>query len=634
MLQDLAYGYDLAGNIMAIHDRTPRCGLPSTPDRLDRDFIYDPLYRLIHATGRECDLRPPNPPWDDTPKCSDITKTRFYTEAYTYDPAGNMERFQHSAGSTGNFTRRFTLAPGNNRLASVSIGNRTFAYAYDDNGNLVSEGLTRHFTWNHADQMIGFTEQNGRGRSVEARHLYDAGGMRVKKWVRTNGTGAGESTTYIDGIFEHHRWGSRPDQQNNTLHVMDNQSRIAMARVGNASPGDGAPRTPVKYHLGDHLGSSSVVIGGADARGSTFINREEYYPYGETSFGSFGKKRYRFTGKERDEESGLYYHGARYYAPWLARWASADSLGLWGGINPFSYVSNSPVNKIDPTGQKDQPTSDSPKAVLRPKKPHWEGNNIRVMSDRLKTKEAWTGLGMLPLEDFSHIRFTKEGYLQIDLNYDSPKDPFKWGLLKSIVLIGEKAEIVEKDFAPVEYVTRKPGEKETQKQWEDRSILAIESGQGATVLSRDLHKKIYGELVDLRLPRFRRSDAGVILYVYYSGYNTRSDDTSRVYLVKNLIGEWLSCTLAHELLGHFYLASRGAHYRHADEFNKSDPADYPGNFIGQEYKIPLPGGGIYSGSVRGWIDEYGAPCKPQSLDLYRPESPPLKPPPVRVEPPR
>ena len=63
------------------------------------------------------------------------------------------------------------------------------------------------------------------------------------------------------------------------------------------------------------------------------INREEYTPYGETSFGSFARKRYRFTGKERDEESGLYYHGARYYAPWLARWVSSDPLGPVDGIN-------------------------------------------------------------------------------------------------------------------------------------------------------------------------------------------------------------------------------------------------------------------------------------------------------------
>jgi len=53
-------------------------------------------------------------------------------------------------------------------------------------------------------------------------------------------------------------------------------------------------------------------------------------------------KRYRYTGKERDEENDLYYHGARYYAPWLARWVSCDPDGLRDGTDPYSYARNSP----------------------------------------------------------------------------------------------------------------------------------------------------------------------------------------------------------------------------------------------------------------------------------------------------
>ena len=97
---------------------------------------------------------------------------------------------------------------------------------------------------------------------------------------------------------------------------MDDRQRIALVRVGAAHPDDRGPA--VQFHLGDHLGSSNVVVSDS---GGALVNREEFTPYGETSFGSFARKRYRFTGKERDEESGLSYHGARYYSPWLARWA-------------------------------------------------------------------------------------------------------------------------------------------------------------------------------------------------------------------------------------------------------------------------------------------------------------------------
>ena len=76
----------------------------------------------------------------------------------------------------------------------------------------------------------------------------------------------------------------------------------------------------MQYHLGAHLGSSQVVVDEA----GRLVNREEYTPYGETSFGGYTRKRYRFTGMERDEESGLACHGDRYYAPWSARWTATS----------------------------------------------------------------------------------------------------------------------------------------------------------------------------------------------------------------------------------------------------------------------------------------------------------------------
>src|SRR5262249_37497386 len=71
---------------------------------------------------------------------------------------------------------------------------------------------------------------------------------------------------------------------------------------------------------------------------------------GETSFGSFVKKRYRFIGKERGEESGLNYHAARYYAPWVGRWVSCDPAGLVDGSNLYQYVKGNPLRLIDYTG--------------------------------------------------------------------------------------------------------------------------------------------------------------------------------------------------------------------------------------------------------------------------------------------
>ena len=131
---------------------------------------------------------------------------------------------------------------------------------------------------------------------------------------------------------------------NNHLHVLDGTQRVAIVRIGPAEPGDTTPA--VQYQLSDHLGSSTAVVDDTGA----LINSEDFTPYGETSFGSFAKKRYRFTGMERDEESSLSYHGARYYAPWLARWSSSDPIGWQGGMNLYGYAHQNPIASSDPSG--------------------------------------------------------------------------------------------------------------------------------------------------------------------------------------------------------------------------------------------------------------------------------------------
>jgi RHS repeat-associated protein len=324
---------------------------------LNRRFDYDPIYRLLSATGRECDRLPEGPPWQDQPRCTDLTKARAYTERYTYDPMGNMLRLEHQH-DPGGFTREFTLEtannrPVNNRLRRMQIGADGYDYTFDTNGNMRSETLSRHLEWNHSDQMKVFrTQTDGAEPSVYAHYLYDAGGQRVKKLVRKQG-GQVEVTHYLDGAFEHHRWGGQAQAgENNHVHVMDDTQRIAIVRLGPAHPDDRGPAA--QFHLGDHLGSSNVVVDS----GGALVNREEFTPYGETSFGSFAKKRYRFAGEERDEESGFAYHSARYYSAPLARWLSCDPRPQQDGATLYSYVSNRPVILFDPTGEeeKDNPS--------------------------------------------------------------------------------------------------------------------------------------------------------------------------------------------------------------------------------------------------------------------------------------
>ena len=66
-------------------------------------------------------------------------------------------------------------------------------------------------------------------------------------------------------------------------------------------------------------------------------------------------KRYRYTGMERDEESGLEYHSARYYVGWLGRWVSGDPIRLGDGMNAFGYCRENPIRRADANGMQSSP---------------------------------------------------------------------------------------------------------------------------------------------------------------------------------------------------------------------------------------------------------------------------------------
>ncbi|MCK6695305.1 MAG: hypothetical protein L6Q97_24785, partial [Thermoanaerobaculia bacterium] len=205
-IQDFGYTYDLVGNIESINDTAKGSGTGALPDELKRLFTYDAIYRLISATGRECDIAPPNrgkseiAGWLQMKTHDDPTKTRAYQQTYYYDKMGNMERLQHRAGRNNSYNKRYRVEKDSNRLEKAIFRRQPFEYLYDANGNLEQESLSRHHQWDHSDRLIRFSVDDANGCiSQQAAYLYDAGGMRVKKFVLKGNTW--ESRTYIDGIF-------------------------------------------------------------------------------------------------------------------------------------------------------------------------------------------------------------------------------------------------------------------------------------------------------------------------------------------------------------------------------------------------------------------------------------------------
>ncbi|HEV2147520.1 MAG TPA: RHS repeat-associated core domain-containing protein [Longimicrobiaceae bacterium] len=92
------------------------------------------------------------------------------------------------------------------------------------------------------------------------------------------------------------------------------------------------------------------VAGLIDSTGA-LVNQYRYSPFGEAEVvREQVQNPLRFTAREYDAETGLYYYRARYYDPALARFISEDPIGLEGGINPYAYAGNDPVNFTDPFG--------------------------------------------------------------------------------------------------------------------------------------------------------------------------------------------------------------------------------------------------------------------------------------------
>jgi RHS repeat-associated protein len=113
----------------------------------------------------------------------------------------------------------------------------------------------------------------------------------------------------------------------------------------------------VRYQYDNHLGSACLEL---DELGA-IISYEEYHPFGTTSYRSgrtqieVALKRYKYCGKERDEETGLYYYGARYYAAWLAKFISCDPLQHeYPHYTPYQYAGNKPITYIDLDGLEEE----------------------------------------------------------------------------------------------------------------------------------------------------------------------------------------------------------------------------------------------------------------------------------------
>jgi RHS repeat-associated protein len=458
-LQDLSYTYDPGGNITRIVDDAQQTiyfnNQVVTPSN---DYTYDAVYRLIAAEGREHigQVEQPETTWDDRfrihlPHPNDGQAMRRYTERYEYDAVGNFLQLIHQA-INGNWTRSYAYnepslieaGKNNNRLSDTTVGGgdtATEVYAHDAHGNMTSMPHLSLMEWNFKDQLSATSKQVVNDGAPETTYyVYDASGQRARKITeRQNGTRKNERI-YLGGFEvyrEYDATGNTITLERETLHVMDDKQRVAIVETRTQGDEADVPEQIIRYQFSNHLGSASLEL---DEAGQ-IISYEEYYPYGSTSYqagqsvAEVSLKRYRYTGMERDEESGLAYHTARYYLPWLGRWASADPIGLKGGTNLYLYSGNNPMTFTDKAGtDPKEPAKATPMKTLLDK---YDFYTKRLGFTYIRTGET-TGRLISP---------TGGDVVDITWNADSPR-------LVSTITAGKSYLIQEYDFTIGKFVEK------------------------------------------------------------------------------------------------------------------------------------------------------------------------------------
>jgi RHS repeat-associated protein len=310
------YGYDTAGRLSNISQGTESFGYSydllsrmesmTRPNGVTTSYEYDQvnrLKRLKHFSSSQTieDLQYGYNGDDEIASISSLNSATLLPTAKTATPANDANRISQFGNASYNFDDK-------GQTTTKTDSNGTTTYNWDARGRMTSANLSN-------------------GQSVN--YSYDALGRRSTR------TANGQTTNFVyDGLDV----------------VQDKQdSNVKTDYVNGAGIDDKLRVSNISgslYFLKDHLGSTQGLTG---VSGSV-AEWQRYEAFGNSSIAN-SLTRYGFTGRERDEQTGLNYYRARFYDPNLGHFISEDPIGFGGGdVNLFGYVSNNPMNAVDPSG--------------------------------------------------------------------------------------------------------------------------------------------------------------------------------------------------------------------------------------------------------------------------------------------
>lgn len=306
-LLKIEYGYGTTANNGTVMSQ--KITVPGVSYAFEQAYTYDSLNRIASATET-------------------YNNSQLWTQVFGYDRYGNRN-INSGTGATS-----LTFDASNNRIS-------TSGYTYDSNGNTTADPSGKSFVYNGENKQTSVSNGGTLGT-----YYYDGDGKRVKKDTSTP-----DDVIFIYDAFE------KLIEERDLSGTLQTSYVYAGSRL--LSTETSGPVT--NYLTTDHLGSPRINTDGS----GNVSARHDYLPFGEeitstltaqrSSYGS-DSIRQKFTGYERDGESGLDFAQARYFVSLLGRFTTTDPLLDSGRIeepqtwNRYAYVLNNPLNHVDTTG--------------------------------------------------------------------------------------------------------------------------------------------------------------------------------------------------------------------------------------------------------------------------------------------
>jgi RHS repeat-associated protein len=327
---DISYNFNAGsdnGNVMSIAN--------NIDNMRSQTFAYDPLNRLLTA---------------QTNATYSTSSTKCWGESYSYDPWGNLLGTGWPSSSYASCTQE-SPGPG----GAVLANNQLSVDTYDAAGNMIAQGTCStsvpssnqySYTYDAENHLVSETTASGANacQNVTTSYTYDGDGNRVEK---SNGT-----------IYWHGAGGDALDESNLSGSLANEYIFFGGQRIARRDPSSN-----VFYNFADHLGTArSIAEVPSGQTTATKCYDADLYPYGgERWYTDTCDSHFKFTGKERDPESGLDNFGARYNGSNVGRFMSPDWSASPMGVpyarfgdpqtlNLYAYVRNNPLGHADSDG--------------------------------------------------------------------------------------------------------------------------------------------------------------------------------------------------------------------------------------------------------------------------------------------